>query len=395
MMLQKRLRLDDLLARDIEVQWFEGVALVQAVCRQILTDRSGPSGFPASTDILLGPEGTTVVASTLPPAESVAAAGRTLAELLGDLAPVTLRLVVTQATGAGYQSLQELSDALAYFERPDPDTILRNLHDRAWAAECRDGAPPHPAGSVTQGQQPRKGPADQPPGGRSRGLAIAGTAGVLVCALIWLVALGSPLGPVGASMGTLTGAVQGILGQEPDAPSQEVGQENAEPPAASHTKAGASQAGAALPSRRPPEATNGTLSLPLPPLAPEMSSLWAAVEPLSPPGSFDPALDADRAALSSSAPRIYSAWDPGVQPPRAVYPQLPDTSASAPRLPDDTVLEMVIGTDGFVERVKLRSTPRNIHEFMLVSAAKTWRFEPARLDGAPVRFLHSVVVTVR
>jgi hypothetical protein len=53
----------------------------------------------------------------------------------------------------------------------------------------------------------------------------------------------------------------------------------------------------------------------------------------------------------------------------------------------------VIAPDGLVERVYLRTTPRDIHEFMLLSAAKAWRFEPALRDGRPVRFLHSVALT--
>ena len=55
-----------------------------------------------------------------------------------------------------------------------------------------------------------------------------------------------------------------------------------------------------------------------------------------------------------------------------------------------TVLELVIGTNGLVERAKLRSIPRDIHEFMLVSAAKAWIFEPATIDGLAVRYRHQV-----
>ena len=33
--MQNQFRLDDLLARDVVPQWFEGVAVVQLVCRQL------------------------------------------------------------------------------------------------------------------------------------------------------------------------------------------------------------------------------------------------------------------------------------------------------------------------------------------------------------------------
>jgi len=53
----------------------------------------------------------------------------------------------------------------------------------------------------------------------------------------------------------------------------------------------------------------------------------------------------------------------------------------------------VFDADGRVEHVRLRTPPRDVHEFMLVSAAKAWRFEPATVDGRPVRFRHSVAIT--
>jgi outer membrane biosynthesis protein TonB len=56
-------------------------------------------------------------------------------------------------------------------------------------------------------------------------------------------------------------------------------------------------------------------------------------------------------------------------------------------------LELTIGANGLVERVKMLSAPRNVHEFMLLSAAKAWRFEPARIDGHPVRFRHVMTLT--
>ena len=70
----------------------------------------------------------------------------------------------------------------------------------------------------------------------------------------------------------------------------------------------------------------------------------------------------------------------------------PDPSPG--RRPEDlTVLDLVVAADGQVEHVRLRTTPRDVHEFMLVSAAKAWRFEPATVDGRPVRFRHSVAIT--
>ena len=35
-MLDKQMRLEELLGRELTIRWFEGVALIQAVCRQLL-----------------------------------------------------------------------------------------------------------------------------------------------------------------------------------------------------------------------------------------------------------------------------------------------------------------------------------------------------------------------
>ena len=93
--------------------------------------------------------------------------------------------------------------------------------------------------------------------------------------------------------------------------------------------------------------------------------------------------------FDANGARIYSRADVGVMPPRSVYPKLP-SDATAEEPDNRTILELVIGANGLVERAKLRSIPRDIHEFMLVSAAKAWIFEPATIDGLAVRYRHQV-----
>jgi len=91
--------------------------------------------------------------------------------------------------------------------------------------------------------------------------------------------------------------------------------------------------------------------------------------------------------------KVYTRSDASVTPPRQVYAALP-THASPGRRPEDlTVLDLLITPEGRVEHVRLRTTPRDVHEFMLVSAAKSWQFEPAMLHGHPVRFRLSMAIT--
>ena len=136
---QRGLRVDDILGREISIQWTEAVALVGAACRQIVA--TGAPGFPAASQVVLYPEGA-VVALATSDQHPVRGAAQLLTSLLADDVPVRVRLMLSQATGTdvAYTTLKEFSDALAYFERPDAQLVLRALHDRALAAPSRGGA---------------------------------------------------------------------------------------------------------------------------------------------------------------------------------------------------------------------------------------------------------------
>jgi len=49
-------------------------------------------------------------------------------------------------------------------------------------------------------------------------------------------------------------------------------------------------------------------------------------------------------------------------------------------------MEVIVGEDGSVERVRLVSAARRMTDMMLLSGAKSWRFAPALRDGQPVRY---------
>ena len=130
-----QIRLDDLLARDVSVQWFEGVALVQALCRQLAPRSGADDMFPGVSQITFASDGTVTIGGVAA-TRAVPEAGHLLARMRSDDAPVRLRLLVTQATAedATSGSLHEFSESLAYFERPNPEAILSALHARAAVA---------------------------------------------------------------------------------------------------------------------------------------------------------------------------------------------------------------------------------------------------------------------
>src|SRR4030095_9566436 len=93
-----QIRLDELLARQVEVQWYEGVAIVQALCHQLLAQGISPSEFPAVTQVGIRTDGTVRVMGVMS-MQAVPAAAHLLTGMLSDDVPVRLRLVVSQATG--------------------------------------------------------------------------------------------------------------------------------------------------------------------------------------------------------------------------------------------------------------------------------------------------------
>ena len=117
--------LDDVLGRDIGLQWFEAVALVQAVCAQVLA--LGPADvFPSTADVAVGADGSIAVLGSGGARPAVAAAGELLAGIVGEDVPVRLRLAISEANAAEspYRHLAGFSEALTYFERPDRRQII-------------------------------------------------------------------------------------------------------------------------------------------------------------------------------------------------------------------------------------------------------------------------------
>lgn len=391
--MQKQFRLDNLLARDVVPQWFEGVAIVQTVCRQLHAD-GRESHFPHPESISIAPGGsvTTAEASDGRP---VPAAAHVLGLMLGNDVPVRLRLAVSQATttDGGFASLLEFSEALAYFERPNPENIIEAFRQRALMASPRETAP-----SVQVDAAPaiEKQTALDPPAGRRRvsRLAVAvGTFSLLAGTLMWTVGRRLPdlLRP------KLSSAESATPETLPVRPSTK--RATASTPTAQHNhvdavpavrRVAASQSAARSTTGAPPA---------LQVVATTMSYHFPTILPSEPVVVIEPRAELDvvtvgdvKSAALEMPERIYSQADPQVTLPLSVYPRFPNDSRAA-SVAAGTTLELTIAANGLVERVRMLTTPRNIHEFMLLSAAKAWRFEPARIDGRPVRFRQLMTLT--
>jgi TonB family protein len=92
----------------------------------------------------------------------------------------------------------------------------------------------------------------------------------------------------------------------------------------------------------------------------------------------------------------YRESDPGVVPPTAVSQELPQWTVPIGARPDawqpEAALELTIDESGRVANVVLRKSFHPSYDPHLLKAAQGWRYEPARRNGIPVRFIKYVIV---
>jgi TonB family protein len=91
--------------------------------------------------------------------------------------------------------------------------------------------------------------------------------------------------------------------------------------------------------------------------------------------------------------RLYTADDPGVVPPTIVRQSFP----KFPGIVTDSVagmIEVVIDATGTVESAMMRVSLQPNYDRLVLSAAKKWRYEPASVDGVPVKFMKRVQISV-
>ena len=155
---------------------------------------------------------------------------------------------------------------------------------------------------------------------------------------------------------------------------------------------GSSAASVANRLRRGPEAAYANGIAPVSPLPSAPPPVLLAPNP-APPANR-PATPARMSRttemLALDAP-LYTSADPEVTPPVWYRRQLPTEPS-----PDSKTgyFEIVIDTKGDVESVRLISPTRRYEERMLTAAAKAWKFQPARLNGQPVKYRMRVPITL-
>jgi TonB family protein len=123
----------------------------------------------------------------------------------------------------------------------------------------------------------------------------------------------------------------------------------------------------------------------------------AAAAPPPEPKKADPPAPAAPAASPSTPkePHVWMADEAGVTPPVSLRQDVPRVpSAISAQARERGLLEVVIDEQGRVINIALRLPIHPMYDPQLLAAAKEWRYKPATVDGAPVKFRKLIQVTV-
>ena len=418
------LALETVLERGISVSWLEAVAIVEATCTALISD-GDELPAPDPSDIFLTVDGGIEVQTGLGfgfgRTDSVQRLARTLHVLTsGQAIPAPLRLFTSKWIASdGDHSIADFAKELAYFARPNGSDLVREVYRRCVTAPATKKQTASASKQKPENQSEKKTPrVSRQPARRSRAalviavfslafaLAIiiafsrprqageAGSSGLLTNLVAGAAEFGRSLGEVRTQLGNLTAQLSAHLASGADAPvpakpAPAADAQTTSTPAQGNTRASTPQAARPpLPARTVPGiATRSTstarsgasapalgLSALRPPDAGQPESPLAARNILTPAETVDPEA-------------IYTSADAGINPPKMLYPQLPPPPLVVSTSDNSVnVMEIIIGGNGSVERVRLVSQPRRMTDMMLLSGAKSWKFAPASKDGLPVRY---------
>jgi len=124
----------------------------------------------------------------------------------------------------------------------------------------------------------------------------------------------------------------------------------------------------------------------------ELSSKAMAPLPAATPAPAATALPPAPPAVIQ-APKVYTADDRNVIPPQAIRQQIPAFPGRV-TIAKSGVLEVVIDPNGHVESALMRVPVNAQYDRMATTAAKSWQYQPAMVDGKPVKFMKRIQVTL-
>jgi hypothetical protein len=307
--------------------------------------------------------------------------------------PTPLRLFVLHAISSDGDKLPAAyGEALAYYERPGREELIQTARQK-----CLETPLPLPGSALPETLVEPQTEASQepssPPSLRRRRL-VAASLGMCACAVVVVVVATGQRGTGGSATG-LGGAADAILaniaatgrgvahaiaeeltsgfGDRPaTVPAEETTQELSEPRAKGRPRR-------AAPTVRPAAVTSHTETEVLVPEAPT-PEIIEAVSAVADVDSIDTAVDTIHEDESLTEDTSV------VVPPRLLEPVRLPSWVDPVSKASFSAIELEISAEGIVERVTLASPAVRLTDMMILSAAKTWLFEPASMNGQPVAY---------
>lgn len=404
------LTLADIVAHQTPLGWFESLAIVQELCATALAlSPTEDPRVPELSHITLHPVGGVTLLAHGPADHSpVRRVCLVLLALTPEAQlPTELRLFVLGGLlpTPRLKSLKELHTELEFYERPNRLDIIHVVYERfkhlAAPAPVEVVKPP----GKLEPQLPRER-WQRPPKSWTRKWVWVGI-------LVVVLALGSAAGiwqwqrpegrPLRDRVGWLTQTASGMTHRAAEAARsyravvwRKLGLASAESTTA--VPVAAEGGGEVTAPVKPSDAV-----LPAPQKEPQQAPSAAPLGPRQPAeqpaavGAVAPQTVAATPGAVSSPPEtpdvlpapvatVYSAADPLVVPPELIRPLFPRSPPPGVRAEDLPEVEVLVSATGDVETVRLLSAGTGLRPTMMLSAIKTWVFQPATRDGQPVRY---------
>jgi len=389
--------LAELVASCVPLKWYEAVAIVQETCDVAASSAFGVH-IPELSGIEITERGLVRVQPGNPQGDAISRAAHTLGALLTDPElPVKLRLLVeVTSSSPEYLSLSEFSKDLQPFERPRRAQQIAIAYQRWRTAMSRPAPSTHGAekpgsGIETANKEPNKNDTLRDADtdrtrNHQRTLAFIGVAAVLAAAV------GAALHLNGASSRLPNLDAPSVVEQVREATNiglqwavEWLGPGSNVPDLPADAPPGPPS------STRPVATRTAARSVRLVDVA--LPHETVATEPSTAPRVVAAASD-EPGAVASGEPEtivvpaniVYTSADPDVEPPVAIRPQMPPTDHLDPSHADVASMDILVSPTGLVEHVRLGPGPSRMSHVMLLSAAKTWQFQPAMRDGHPVPY---------
>ena len=403
--------------RRVPLRWQEVVALGLEIAE--VFERSGKKALPREQNLELTQGGTVkFLRGRTHSGSPVSALARTLSSILPKDRPTQLRLVLSTAgpDSASSKSMSEFVEALKYFERPGRLAVLSEVHQRALEMPLATESEETDAQAVDGVPRQRQRPRWLVPAAAMLVLASVGLASVSVYERTAPGKLTDRLEAIRVAatgvwgrmmdetawmreaaaedLSNVVDKVKEVTNEVKDAANERLS-EDGETPEAESAAEGPRVSRREVARPKPPSTDRADVPAPLAAKhhAPDVIQTEPAVDVVVFGGEGSGSIPENgNAHLMASV--LFDSSDINVTPPVTLRLHLPNLGERDPRNMNAGVVEAIVSEVGEVEKVRLVSPPESIHQSMILSAIKTWRFRPARRDGTAVRYRHLIPVAI-